>query len=65
MPQRTGLEEWTNVDCFGVHIMEPLSTYLLFSVAAIFGLIGVAGLTVLLVLFGEAFFMFYKRFFEC
>ncbi len=45
--------------------MEPLSTYLLFSVAAIFGLIGVAGLTVLLVLFGEVFFMFYRKFFEC
>lgn len=45
--------------------MEPLSTYLLFIVAAIFGMIGVVGAAVFLMIFGEAFFLFYKKFFEC
>jgi hypothetical protein len=45
--------------------MEPLSSYVLFVVAAAFGMVGLAGLAVLLVVFGEAFFLFYKKYFEC
>jgi len=45
--------------------MEPFSSYALFAVAAVFGMIGVAGLAVFLVVFGEAFVLFYKKFFEC
>jgi len=45
--------------------MEPFSSYALFAVAAVFGMIGVAGLAVFLVVFGEALFLFYKKFFEC
>jgi hypothetical protein len=59
------LEEWTNDQLELEFIMEPFSSYALFAAAAVFGMIGVAGLAVFLVVFGEALFLFYKKFFEC